>query len=38
MPINKEHSVMAIINITPDSFYEKSRCLDAKNLEERLRS
>ena len=38
MPINKEHSVMAIINITPDSFYEKSRCLDVKNLEERLRS
>lgn len=38
MPINKEHSVMAIINITPDSFYEKSRCLDVKSLEERLRN
>ena len=36
MPINKEHSIMAIINITPDSFYKKSRCLDKTALQKQL--
>lgn len=35
-PKNKEHLVMAVINITPDSFYEKSRCLNDSCLKERL--
>lgn len=36
MPINKEHSIMAIINITPDSFYKKSCSFDEIALKKQL--
>ncbi len=36
IPWNNKRLVMAIVNVTPDSFYEKSRCVNENQLLQRL--
>ncbi len=36
IPLNNKRLVMAIVNVTPDSFYEKSRCTTTNQLLKRL--